>query len=617
MMVGLACCITIEIHYLGRTIFDLNLSALKTTLYFPFLLLFSFLIFSCGPTTEENPPVDIVVDDFGLHDHNGDFHQLYYHSDANAIVLYTQGNACPIVRNAVRDLAEVQEKFASQDVRFFLLNAHLQDNRVSIKQEAEDFDFPFPVLVDESQLVAEALGITRTAEAIVIDPKSWKIVFRGPVNDRVHYESQKEKAANEYLKDALTDFLTGKPIAEKYVSSPGCLVMYAEPKESVNAPTFVHDVAPILQKRCINCHRAGGIAPWAMVSYEMVRGWSPMIREVVRTRRMPPWQADPHIGQFSNDLSLTSEEMRTIVHWVENGAIRGAGDDPLLGMDMIPETWALGQPDWVVTLDTQRIQATGVVDYRYIEKEVSFQEDRWVKAVEILPGNRQVLHHTLVSVTYPDGVDAPMDRANRWLDGLFATYAPGTEPEVFPEGSGRFLPAGSKLVFQMHYTPTGKAETDQTRLGIFFADQPAEKEFLIKGPANGRFAIPPGAKAHPVQASWQFEEEVTLYGMLPHMHFRGKSMRYTAQYPNGEAEVLMSVPNYNFNWQRYYLLTEPKVLPPGTTILCEATFDNSVQNRFNPDPTATVYWGDQSFEEMMIGYISYVKGRNRETVAMN
>lgn len=574
-----------------------------------FLLLLLLLIVAC--TSPPAPQIGMKVDDFGLHDANGNFHQLTYYSDAKAIVLYTQGNACPIVRNAMTDLRKVGEEFEKQGVKFFLLNANLQDNRKSIFVEAADYQFPFPVLVDKTQLVAEALEITRTAEAIVIDPQSWKIVFRGPVNDRLHYETQKEEASHHYLKDALSAFLAGKPIVESAVNTPGCLVMYEEPSLAESAPTFVNDIAPILQKNCVQCHKVGGIGPWPMISYEMVRGWSPMIREVIRTQRMPPWQADPHIGSFSNDLSLTQEEMRTLVHWVENGAMRGEGDDPLMGMDHPESEWAMGEPDYTIELDQQTVPATGVLDYVYLEKEVALDQGQWVKAVELMPGNRAVLHHALVSVTYPDGHTEPMNRENRWLDGLFATYAPGAEAEVFPEGSGRYLPAGSKLIFQMHYTTTGKEETDQSQLGIYFSEQPLEKEFLVKGPFYGRLNIPPHEKAYQVAANYQFDEEVTLHGMFPHMHFRGKAMRFRANYPDGSSEELLSVPNYSFNWQRYYLLSEPKVLPAGTQVICEATFDNSAQNKFNPAPEQTVRWGEQSFDEMMIGYLSFVKGSNK------
>ena len=489
-----------------------------------------------------------------------------------------------------------------------MLNANPQDDRAALAQEAADFKMDFPILKDEDQLVAEALNISRTAEAMLIDPKTWKIVYRGSVNDKLDYEAEKPEAANNYLADALDEFLAGKPISNDIVKGPGCLVSLPN-KDIVeeNPPVFTTDVAPILQQKCQKCHRNGGIGSWPMLRYEVVKGWAPMMREVIRTRRMPPWQADPHVGTFANDLSLTDEERQTIVHWVEAGAPRGEGEDPLLENPLAEVDWQLGTPDEIIKIDTQHVPATGVLDYKYFETELDVKEDKWVRAIEVLPGNRAVLHHLLVSLTYPDGHKAPMERRSRWLDGIFAAYAPGAEPEVFPEGSGRFIPKGTKLLFQLHYTTTGREEKDATQLGIFFADEPREKEYMVIGPFNTRIKIPPHAKAYEAQAKQTFEEPFTLYSLFPHMHFRGKSMKYTAIYPDGKEEVILNVPNYNFNWQRNYVLTEPMKFPGGTQIVVDAVYDNSSQNAFNPAPDSTVHWGDQSFDEMLIGYMSFVR----------
>jgi len=580
------------------------------------ILLIPFVAFySCNnqSSQEQESSYQIMevskVDNFGLYDQHGDFHNLYYYDDSKAIVLYTHGKGCPIVRNALPTLEEVRDEYHEKGVKFFLLNANLQDNRKNIAQEAKDYDIDFPILIDEDQLVAEALQIERTAEAILVDPETWEILYRGPVDDRLHYETQKPEADNRYLADAIDAFLAGEPIAEKRVKSPGCIVPLRDPRElAANVPDYATDIAPILQSVCQQCHVPNGIAPWAMTSYEVVKGWSPMIREVIRTRRMPPWHADPHVNDYQNDISLTSEQRQAIVHWIEAGSPRGEGKDPLKENPPKEIEWALGEPDVIVELDTQLIPATGVLDYRYVEQDIELTEGRWVKAVDVIPGNRAVLHHCLVAVIYPDGHEEPIERDSRWLTGLFASYAPGMEPEVFPEGSGRYLPAGSKLEFQLHYTPTGREEKDATQLGIYFSDRPANKEYMVIGPYSATFEIPPHAKNHPVEATYNFDEPVTLYNMFPHMHFRGKSMKYTAIYPDGTKELLLSVPNYNFNWQRGYKLEDPISLPAGSKILCEATFDNSAQNKYNPEPDKPVYWGEQSFEEMMIGYMSFVKG---------
>jgi len=295
-------------------------------------------------------------------------------------------------------------------------------------------------------------------------------------------------------------------------------------------------------------------------------------------------------------------------HWIEADAPRGEGSDPLEEIPTLARTWTMGEPDLVVDLGTQKLPATGLIDYLYIDKELSLDHDVWVRAVEILPGNLAVVHHILASVIYPEAFTSPIETEERWLDGIFAAYVPGIETETFPEGTGRILPAGSKLRFQVHYTVTGRPETDTTKFGIYFSDKPAEKEFLIVGPANSEIEIPPGAKAYQASTERVFNQEVTLYGMFPHMHFRGKSMSYEAHYPDGSTEMLLSVPNYNFNWQRFYTFGAGKVLPAGTKIVCRATFDNSSQNPFNPDPTKTIHWGEQSFDEMLIGYMSLTYG---------
>lgn len=575
-------------------------------LFFIFSLAF---LLSCGNQQNDThtPAGDMKVDNFGLFDQNGKFHRLYYYSDAKAIVLYIQGNACPIVRNGLHSFKEVRDEFESEGVKFFMLNANLQDNRVNIVQEATDFKIDLPVLVDEAQLVAEALDITRTAEALLIDPKTWTIVYRGPVDDRMNYEGQKKEAQNEYLSDAIEAVLTGGEIAESVVKSKGCLVSLPN-KKNPTPYTFTKDIAPLLQENCQQCHQTGGIAPWAMTSYEVVRGWTPMMREVIRTRRMPPWQADPHVGAFSNDLSLTVEERQKIVHWIEQGAPRGEGEDPLKTNPTEAPSWALGEPDIVFNIAKQEIPATGVLDYRYDMQEVPLDKDAWVRAVDVLPGNRSVLHHVLVSVTYPNGYKTPFESRDPWLDGVFAAYAPGTEPDVFPKGSGRFLPKGSKLTFQLHYTTTGKAEVDQTQLGVYLSEETPENEYFILGPANFELDIKPGVKDYTVYTAQAFDTDVTLYAMFPHMHFRGTSMKYEVVYPDGTKEPVLNVPYYNFNWQRGYRLKEPKVLPAGSQVIVEAIYDNSAQNPFNPDPSITVRWGEQSFDEMMIGYMTVIKG---------
>jgi peroxiredoxin len=558
--------------------------------------------------------MDLEVPNFGLHDQNGEFHTLYYYSDAKAIVLYIQGNACPIVRNAITDIKAVRKQFKGKGVKFFMINSNLQDDRASILKEAKEFDIDFPILNDDAQLVAEALQLHRTAEAIVLDPSTWNIMYRGPINDRIGYESQKNESDNHYLADAIEAQLNGEMLAENYIKGKGCLIKRLhENTDEFASISYEKDVAPILLDKCMKCHVEGGIAPWQMKNYETVFGWSSMMREVLRTKRMPPWHADPHYGTFDQDLSLSNKELQTLVHWIDAGAKKGADEkDPLAAYKGTAPTWDKGEPDLQITLNKEDIPATGVIDYRYQEFDVELDKDIWATGFQVLPGNREVLHHVLVSVIYPDGFIEPIDRKSPWLDGLLAAWAPGGETEVFPENSGRVIPKGSKLHFQLHYTTNGKAQSDQSTIGLYYTDKKPENEYLMVGAFNPNLQIPPGEGNYVNKAKQLFEHDATLYGLFPHMHFRGKAMKFTALYPDGTKEVLLNVPNYSFNWQRGYMFKEPRKIPARTVIYVDAVFDNSAQNSFNPAPEKTVYWGDFSFDEMLIGYMSFEYDKDKK-----
>ncbi len=579
---------------------------------------FSIYISSCKDAPEPVIDMEAGVPNFGLHDQNGEFHTLYYYSDAKAVVLYIQGNECPIVRNAIIDLKSVRREFKDKGIEFLMLNSNVQDDRSSIAQEADEFDIDFPILKDDAQLVAEALQLHRTGEAIVIDPYSWSVIYRGPINDRMGYESQKNDADNHYLADALNAHLNGEEITENYVKSVGCLIkrLHTDPSEYADI-SYEHDVAPILIEKCMSCHVEGGIAPWQMKSYEAVFGWSMMMREVLRTKRMPPFHADPEYGKLKHNIALSNEELTTLVHWIEAGAKKDSDRDPLKEYEAKVPIWELGTPELVIELKEEDIPATGIIDYRYQEHEIEIEEDIWATGFQILPGNREVLHHVLVSVIYPDGFLEPIDRSSPWLDGLLAAWAPGGETEVFPEGTGRAIPKGSKLHFQMHYTTNGKEQSDQSTVGIYYTkDQPAN-EYLMVGAFNTRLQIPPHEKSYKNKAKYLFEHDATLYALFPHMHFRGKAMKFTALYPDGSREVVLNVPNYSFNWQRGYHFEEPLELPARTVLYVDAEFDNSSQNTFNPAPEKTVYWGDFSFDEMLIGYMSFEYHEGGRDLSMN
>ncbi len=535
------------------------------------------------------------VEDFALLDHEGAYRRLhYYANDPNtrAVVLFVQGNECPIVRKRVAELKRLRDAYAGQGATFWMINANLQDSRGDVAREAREFGIDMPILLDETQLVAKALGISRTGECIVIEPNSWLIRYRGAIDDRLDYESAKPVATRSYLKDALDALLAGKPVKMGTTRAPGCAITFAK-AESVS---YAATIAPLLKAKCLECHTRGGIGSFAMSSHEKVRGWSEMIREVLVTRRMPPWHADPHVGRFGNDFSLSPEEVRTLVQWIDTGAPRGRGGDPLVEHQPELPEWKLGPPDFIVQIPEQSVAAEGVFDYRYVVAEAPNTEDVWLRATEIVPGNRRVLHHIIASTILP-GEDR--ERHSKALTG----YAPGMGPDEMPAGTGRLLKAGSKIVFQLHYTASGKAETDRSRLGLYLAKEPPRQELRSSVLIDDKFEIPPGHGEFVAKKSRRFDKDALLYTMNPHMHLRGKWMRYKVRYPDGREELLLNVPNYRFEWQRNYELIEPKRLPKGTVLTVEAAWDNSALNLSNPDPAKAVGWGDQTFNEMF--YASY------------
>jgi len=405
-------------------------------------------------------------------------------------------------------------------------------------------------------------------------------------------------------KDAIDDLLAGEAVAVPRTESLGCLINFPN-KHNKKSISYSQQVAPILLENCSVCHRKGGVGPWAMTDYNMVKGFSLMMREVIRTKRMPPWHADPFIGQFSNDRSLNNEEIKTLVHWIEAGAPKGEGADPLLGTVISQSEWAneeeLGPPDYVINIPATDIPATGVVDYQYKFVKNTVGKDVWVKATEVLPGDKAVLHHVITSFGQLETRGPRKGRLKyRERKGLRG-YAPGINSNPYPDGGGIFLPADVAFEFQMHYTPVGRATVDETRMGIWVAEEKPKHEIFSLMILNPRIRIPAGVKEHKESATRFVSKDSLLYRVLVHAHYRGKKMVVAAYYPNGTTEVLLSVPNYDFNWQTSYDLEEPKFLPAGTTLIQHQWWDNSAQNLANPDPTVEVTWGDQSFEEMLFG----------------
>ena len=394
-----------------------------------------------------------------------------------------------------------------------------------------------------------------------------------------------------------------------------CILLIPAANAATPAPEFYKDVLPILQERCQVCHRPGEAAPMSFLTYKEVRPWAKAIRETVVLRKMPPWLADPHFGKFSNDQSLSAGEMETLSRWADAGAQEG---DPRKAPPprQFVSGWSIGKPDAVLGMGFDyEVPATGAIEYQHFVVPTNFKQDTWVEVAEVRPGDRSAVHHAAVFVRPPESKwlrdlepGKPYGTKNQsWFmgrtmrDELLTFQVPGGVPSVLRPGQAKLIPAGSDLVFQIHYTANGKIRHDQTRIGLIFAKQPPAERVHSLTITNVKLVIPPENPAFPFQATYTLPEDLKLVSLNPHMHVRGKSFQFRATYPTGESEILLSVPNYSFFWQMYYYLTEQKVLPKGTRIDCLATYDNSAGNPNNPDPKAEVHWGDQSWDEMLVG----------------
>ncbi|MFN0084740.1 MAG: c-type cytochrome [Blastocatellia bacterium] len=394
-----------------------------------------------------------------------------------------------------------------------------------------------------------------------------------------------------------------------------------ESGKSAAAVTYNADVAPIIQKNCQSCHRPGEVAPMSLRSYKEVRPWAKSIREAVTSRAMPPWFADPKHGEFSNDCRLSQQEIDTIAAWVEGGAKEGDPGD-LRPNPTFAEGWQIGKPDVVLPMTVEYdIPAEGTIPYKYFAVPTHFTEDRYVQFAEIRQGDRAHVHHVIVSVRYPESGDLPPageinpaalgsirrnsgDRpANS--DGRLVGWAPGEAPLVLRAGQAKLIKKGSVLVFQVHYTTNGEPGRDRSSVGLIFSKVPVEKRVITAGAVQSSFVIPAGAANHEVTSEFAFKEDSHIDSLHPHMHMRGKDFKYTLVYPDGTSKILLSVPRWDFGWQLTYVLKEELFAPKGSKLVCVAHYDNSIHNKFNPDPSKEVRWGDQTWEEMMIGYVDF------------
>lgn len=561
------------------------------------------VVLAAGVSPAAEPEASAVgkkIDAFALPDYIGKEFRLADFKESKLVVVAFLGTECPIVKLYAARLAEMDAKYKDKGVAFVGINANQQDSLTEIAHLARLQKIAFPLLKDVGNKVADQFAAERTPEVFVLDADR-VVRYHGRIDDQYFYETQRNKAEKNYLADAIDELLAGKEVATPYTKSVGCHIGRVLKADESSEVTYSNQIARILQNNCVECHRSGEIAPFSLTDYDEVVGWAEMIAEVVREQRMPPWHADAKHGTFKNDRRLSDEDKKAIFAWVDAGAPQGDAKD-LPPPREFAEGWRIGTPDQIVKMraEAYQVPARGEVKYQYFVADPGWDEDKYIQMAEARAGNRAVVHHIIIGHS---GRAAAKNREHGIESEWITAMAPGSLPLILEPGKAKLVPAGSKIVFQMHYTPNGTATEDLSYVGFKFAD-PKSVKYIVgtNRAANNRFEIPPGASNHKVEASMRFDRDSLMLAMFPHMHLRGKSFKYTAVYPDGREEVLLNIPHYDFNWQNGYVPMEPKLMPAGTKLLCEAHFDNSEDNPHNPDPTARVRWGDQTWEEMMIGY---------------
>ncbi len=549
----------------------------------------------------EQTAIGRKIEDFTLDDFRGRARSLKDWSDSKLVVVAFLGTECPLANLYAPRLAELAERWTPKGVAFIGINSNMQDSVTEVGAHAQRHKMKFAVLKDAGNKIADRFGALRTPELFVLD-KDRTVRYRGRIDDQFGVGLQKPKATRNDLEVALAELLDGKTVSQPTTDVAGCLIGRVKRPEPSGEITYSKHIARILQNRCVECHHEGQIAPFALTNYAEVIGWAEMIREVVHERRMPPWLAAPEHDQFKNNPSLSKDEVRLIDGWVEGGCPEGSPSD-LPPPVQYAKGWGISEPDQVFYMSDKpyTVPAEGVVEYQIYTVDPGFTEDHWIKEADVKAGNPAVVHHVIVFIQEPGG-----DR----FGAPQMAYAPGMTPRRFEKGMAIRARAGSKLVFQVHYTPNGTRQDDRSYVGFVYAN-PNEVTHEVMGGSCGDLAlnIPPNEANHKVTARKLFIKDTLLLGMNPHMHLRGKSFRYELELPNGTREVLLDVPRYDFNWQLWYMLKEPKLVPRGSRMICTAYFDNSPDNPSNPDPTKVVTWGEQTWDEMMFGFYSSIKPR--------
>ena len=524
---------------------------------------------------------------------------------SKATVIVCFGASCPISKKFGPELARLEKEYGAKEVGFLFWCPVDGVKNEELSEFAITHGLSSPVIAGAKGGLAGALRPTTTTEVFVLDAAR-TLVFRGAVNDQYGLGYSKPAATQNYLRDALNAVLRGESPPVEAITAPGCALDLEAPVAATAAtPTYHREISRIMQAHCVECHREGGLGPFALESHEDLEEHAGMIRKQVERGAMPPWFAAPGAHAiFSNDRSMPEADKSALLTWLKSGRPPGDPAEAPLARKFV-EGWTVGTPDVVFQIpEPVAIKAEGTMPYQKRVVETTFAEDRWVQGYEILPTAPEVVHHVIVKVR-PKG--SAIRERGEGEEGFFAAYVPGNSHRMLPPGFAKRLPAGSRLSFQIHYTPNGKATTDQVKIGLIFAKEAPRNEVHVAAVAQPRLNIPPGEANHLENKRQVIPVNMNITAFMAHMHVRGKSFKYEVTTPDGKTETLLDIPRYDFNWQLQYDYAQPKFIPRGSTMIITAVFDNSSGNPANPDPTKTVRWGDQTYDEMMIGYVEHYR----------
>ena len=543
------------------------------------------LLLSTAASVQADPPKTSIAN-FTLKSIAGKPWSLDDSRDKKAVVVIFIGTQCPINNAYMPKLVELEKEYRDKGVQFVAINANAHDSMETITSHAKKHGLRFPVLRDEKQVVAAQLGAERHPTAIVLDAKH-KICYEGRIDDQFGVGFNRPQPTRRDLAEAIDEVLAGKVVTTAKTPVEGCFITKTPAAKAMKTEvTYSKDIARIVQNRCQECHRPGQIGPMPLLNYDDVSSWAQMIHEVVADNRMPPWHADPKFGKWKNDRRLSSDDRGKLLAWIDAGCPKG-DDKDLPEPKKYVEGWSIGTPDAVFKMPqpfTVPAKAPkGGVPYKYFVVPTNFEEDKWIQAVEAKPGNYGVVHHIIVYVI--NAGKREKNAADGVGSGMLVPYAPGDLGNIFPLGTAKKIPKGASLAFQMHYTPNGTEQVDQSCVGLVFAKEPPKNESKTRGIAQQAFIIPAGADNHKVTSRTTFTQDVLLHGMFPHMHLRGKSFQFEVVYPDGKRDTLLNVPRYDVGWQANYLLEQPLRLPASTKIECTAHLE---QFREEPEQPRSV-----------------------------